>query len=268
MPRARRGPAQSQAQPAGTEQEPRPGRLRQRGPGHQLEVIIGERVADHRGMITGVDHGRQPGRIPVVGPGHAVHPQPGLPPDQHRQVGLADRGHRMLRHGGVPIQPIGPVAVGGEMLTEDGVAAEVGLGEDHRHRQRREQLPGDLEHPAEAAHLRRGVDGRTGLVLHDLRRQVTQPGQRRGHLRDQVVRRQRPGDSGEADHLPVGPQLVGPGGDVVRTGQQHPVQTGPAELQQRVHRSGEVVAVEPDQRHQRRPNVSRATARSASVRAR
>ena len=87
-----------------------------------------------------------------------------------QQVGLMHRRHRMPAHHRVPVDAIRFAAIGGEEISECGVALELWRTDDNRHRALLKYSPANFNGTADIAYCSAGIECRADLVVADGRR--------------------------------------------------------------------------------------------------
>ena len=169
----------------------------------------------------------------------------GLTRQMAAEIGLVHGRDRMLRHGRMPVEPVAAPLRQREEMAEALETAHRRLADDERH-PAVEQLRGEVDGAADAADLRRRVEGRADLVMDDRRSERFQEPEDRRQMPVHPSGIARARDAGDADAAEAGE-----GGEALgrrRRQEQHRLEAREGERLHGGRRAGEVVAVEGDER--------------------
>ena len=173
------------------------------------------------------------------------------------------RRHGMAAHHGMPVDAERLAPVGGEERPEGRVAFQLRRPDHDGHGRLAEDRRTDVDRAADAADRRRGIEGRTDLVVAQGRPEPVQPLQRRGKIGvhpGRALAAAGARDADRRDRTQARP-LLGRR-DVEEQGRRH---AGRGQSLHDVGRAGQVVAVEGEEqvRHRRTaPRTWRGSARA------
>lgn len=117
-----------------------------------VEVVVGQGVEDEYVEVVGA--GVVLEQVGVHREVDGPDAESGLGREVEAEVGLRHGGRRMVCHGGLPVEPVDCAGLGGEVVAEDCVAAEVGLCCQEGNRCGTEDRAADFEGATEAAEVR------------------------------------------------------------------------------------------------------------------
>ena len=154
-------------------------------PARAPDFLAGQRLAF--GTVDVDEQDRSIRGQPVEGRRQSRRPQRGqveqlgrkvcLTRQMDQEVGFVHRRRGMAAHHRMAVDPVISVAIGGEEMTEGGVAPKLRRTHHQRHAVLLEHGTADLDRPADIADGRARIEGRADFVVADFRLKRLQPGE-------------------------------------------------------------------------------------------